>query len=90
MSETIREAAKRELTTIPSVGPSIAGDLWDIGIRRIGDLKGADPEDLWMKINSHQGQMTCRCVLYTMRCAVYYASNDTTDPELLKWWNHKD
>ncbi|HUX06548.1 MAG TPA: helix-hairpin-helix domain-containing protein [Acidobacteriota bacterium] len=90
MSHAAREAVIRELTTIPGVGPSIAVDLWNIGIRGIEDLKGADPEDLWLKINSHQGQITCRCVLYTMRCAVYYASHEEHNPELLKWWHHKD
>ena len=31
-----------------------------------------------------------RCVLYAFRCAVYYASHTTHDPNLLKWWNWKD
>jgi len=29
-------------------------------------------------------------VLYTFRCAVYYASNSNHDPEKLKWWNWKN
>jgi hypothetical protein len=90
MNITAKETAISELMTIPSVGPSIANDLWNIGIRRINDLKGADPNDLWLRISAHQGQTVCRCVLYTMRCAVYYASHKRHDPELLKWWNHKD
>ena len=28
-------------------------------------------------------------MLYVFRCALYYASNDIHDPELLKWWNWK-
>jgi hypothetical protein len=90
MSGPAREAVIRELTAIPGVGPSIAGDLWNVGVRRVVDLRGADPEELWLKICSSQGRMVCRCVLYTMRCAVYYASNEHHDPELLKWWNHKE
>lgn len=31
-----------------------------------------------------------RCMLYVFRCAVYYASSEQHDPELLKWWNWKD
>jgi Pathogenicity locus len=31
-----------------------------------------------------------RCVLYVFRCAVYFASNEAHDPELLKWWNWSD
>ncbi|MFL5589918.1 MAG: helix-hairpin-helix domain-containing protein [Ktedonobacteraceae bacterium] len=30
------------------------------------------------------------CSFYVFRCAVYYASNDIHDAELLKWWNWKD
>jgi hypothetical protein len=29
-------------------------------------------------------------ILYVFRCAVYCASNENHDPELLKWWNWKD
>ncbi|NIV18422.1 MAG: pathogenicity locus, partial [Woeseiaceae bacterium] len=28
--------------------------------------------------------------LYVFRCAVYYASEEDHDPELLKWWNWTD
>ena len=90
MREPSKLEAIWELMTIPGVGKSIASDLWGIGIRQVADLKGAEPEDLWMRINMHCGGPTCRCVLYTMRCAVYYASNETHDPERLKWWNWKD
>ncbi len=37
-----------------------------------------------------QGRSLDRCVLYAFRCAVYYASHEAHDPELLKWWNWKD
>lgn len=79
-----------ELRGIPGVGPSIAEDLWSIGLRSVADLRGCEPEDLWRRIGAYQGELPCRCVLYTMRCAVYYASQDAHDPEKLKWWNWKD
>jgi len=31
-----------------------------------------------------------RCVLYVYRLAVYFAENETHEPEKLKWWNWKD
>jgi len=31
-----------------------------------------------------------RCMLYVLRCAVYYASTLDPDPRLLQWWNWKD
>jgi hypothetical protein len=30
------------------------------------------------------------CLLYTFRCAVYYAKTKNPKPDLLKWWNWKD
>jgi hypothetical protein len=34
-------------------------------------------------------QKVDRCVLYVFRCAVYAATNEAPDPELLKWWSWK-
>ncbi len=75
---------------IPGVGPSIANDLERLGIRKIEDLKDKNPEALYDKLEELEGQHIDRCMLYVMRCAVYYASNDSYDPKLLKWWNWKD
>ena len=78
-----------ELQRIPGVGPSIAQDLLDLDVRRVVDLKGADPEELYERLCTLRGGHIDRCVLYVFRCAVYYASNDAHDPDLLKWWNWK-
>ena len=77
---------------IPSVGKSIANDLWDIGIRSIDDLKAKVPEILFDQSNRFAGMVQDRCLLYSFRCAVYFAESTTLDrdPELLKWWNWKD
>jgi hypothetical protein len=80
----------KELQTIPGVGKSIAEDLWQLGIRRVTDLKGRDPEKLYVKRCIQQGAPIDRCLLYVFRCAVYYASRRKHNPELLKWWNWKD
>jgi len=80
----------QELQTIPGVGKSIAHDLIDLGIRHVRDLKGRDPERLYQKLNALRGHHIDRCVLYTFRCAVYFASKTKHDPHLLKWWNWKD
>jgi hypothetical protein len=82
----------KELTEIPGVGKSIANDLWNIGIRSISDLKNKNPEMLFDMSNKYAGCVQDRCVLYTFRCAVYYASTkkEKHDPEKLKWWNWKD
>lgn len=78
------------LTIIPGVGKSIAADLEGIGIHYAEELKGKDPEVLYQQICDKQGSVIDRCLLYVMRCAVYYASNTRHDPELLKWWKWKD
>ena len=79
-----------ELSRIPGVGPSIAADLYLLGIREVSDLRGRDPEKLYEKFCRRVGHRVDRCVLYTYRCAVYYASESRHGPKLLKWWNWKD
>jgi hypothetical protein len=80
----------QELQTIPGIGKSIARDLLDLGVRRVRDLKGRDPERLYHKLNALRGRHIDRCVLYAFRCAVYFASEEKHDPALLKWWNWSD
>jgi|SRR6187455_1566067 len=82
----------KELTKIPGVGKSIAADLWNIGVRRIDDLKMQDPELLYERSNHFAGVVQDRCLLYVFRCAVYYANHASNEREAekLKWWNWKD
>lgn len=74
---------------IPGVGKSISEDLWNLGIRSIGDLKGKDPEALYEALCRFQNCSVDRCMLYVFRCAVYYATEKNHKPALLKWWNWK-
>ena len=87
-----KEQSIKELMTIPSIGKSIAADLWNIGIKSVDDLKAKNPEVLFDQSNRFAGAVQDRCLLYSFRCAVYYAETDPMayDPELLKWWNWKD
>jgi len=82
--------ALQELLTIPGIGKSLSRDLLDLGIRRVRDLSGRDPERLYRKLNALRGRHIDRCVLYTFRCAVYFATETKHDPKLLKWWNWSD
>ncbi len=79
-----------ELQRIPGVGPSIADDLRSIGVTRIVDLKGKDPERLYAKSNAKAGMVQDRCLLYVFRCAVYFAETPKPQPKKLLWWNWKD
>jgi len=91
VSGTIPNRSKlKELMTIPGVGPSIAADLWGLGVRSVRQLRHQDPERLYARLCSHVGKPADRCVLYVFRCAVYFASRRRHQPRLLLWWNWKD
>jgi hypothetical protein len=87
-----RQKSLKELIEIPGVGKSIAGNLWDIGIHNVSDLKNQDPSELYDLSNKFAGITQDRCLLYVFRCAVYYANTENLalDPQKLKWWYWKD
>ena len=80
----------KELKKIPGIGDIIAEDLWNIGINSIEQLKNKNPELLYKKLEAFKNKKVDKCMLYVFRCAVYYASNDSPNSELLKWWNWKE
>ncbi len=84
------KSAVNELERIPGVGKAVAQNLRSIGIHSVDQLKGKNPEKLYRKLCDFKVGPVDRCMLYVLRCAIYYASNDKHDPELLKWWNWKD
>ena len=79
-----------DLRTIPGIGVSLETDLQDLGYRAVRDLENEDPESMYEALCDLRGQHIDRCCLYVFRCAVYFASHTTHDPERLKWWNWKD
>ena len=85
-----KRPAGDDLKRIPGVGPSIARDLRGLGIRRVADLRGRDPEELYRELNERRGERQDPCVLYVFRSAVYFASTARPDPERLQWWWWKD
>jgi hypothetical protein len=80
------------LMVIPGVGKSIAADLWNLGIRRVEDLKGKSPEKLYEDSNLLVGTIQDPCLLYVFRCAVYFAETDPSrrKMEKLSWWYWKN
>lgn len=82
----------RALRQIPGVGISTAKILQDIGINSVDDLKGKTPEALLEQANEFYGKEQDRCLLYVIRCAVYYANTEPKDREVdkLLWWNWKN
>lgn len=86
----MQDLAIKELQQIPGVGPKLAKMLCSIGISSIGELKGRSAEELYEQLSIVAARHIDPCVLYIFRGAVYFASHDEYDPELLKWWNWKD
>ncbi len=85
-----RAASPDELMKIPGIGPSLARDLRDLGVRSLAGLRRKDPERLYEGLMRLRGVRQDPCVLYAFRCAVYYARTPQPKPALLKWWNWKD
>ena len=85
-----KDISLRELQIIPGVGKSIANDLYNIGIRKVSDLRRKNPEKLYQLSNQHVGVTQDRCLLYVFRCAVYFAENPKPEKEKLNWWWWKD
>ncbi len=79
-----------DLQEIPGVGPRISELLESVGVHRVADLDGADPEELYGSLCRRHRRPLDRCLLYVLRCAVYYASTPRPQPRLLQWWNWKD
>ncbi len=86
----IKNLNKNVLTEIHGVGKSIANDFHNIGVTKVSDLIGKNPEELYLQICAYQGCCVDRCILYVCRSSVYFAENKVHDPEKLKWWNWKD
>ena len=83
-----KEIALKELLIIPGVGKVVANDLWNLGYKSINDLKQQEAEEIYIRHNDLRGQVQDICMLYTFRCAVYFANTygDIQEPEKLKWW----
>ncbi len=84
-----KSSVLKELRQIPGIGKACSYDLWNIGIRKISDLKNKNPKELYHKLNVLAGMTHDPCMLYTFRCAVYFASTKKHEPEKLNWWYWK-
>ena len=86
-----KKASLKELQQIPGVGKIIAQDLFDMGFNCIPDLKNQNHELLYIRHNELKGAVQDVCMLYTFKCAVYYAETPLEQRDLskLKWWYWK-
>ncbi len=81
---------KTDLKTIPNIGYKTKQSFFNIGITCVEDLKGKNPEELYIKDSEVKGFIEDKCQLYLFRMAVYYADHDKWEEEKLKWWYWKD
>ena len=85
-----KNSVLEEFKTIPGVGKACSLDFWNIGLRSIADLKGQNPSILYDKLNTLTGVKHDICMLYTFRCATYYATEKDHEKEKLNWWYWKN
>jgi Pathogenicity locus len=78
------------LQRLGSIGPSLARDLWALGIRSPEDLDGRNPRALYERFERMVGQRVDPCVEDTFRCAVAQASIPDLPEELRQWWMWTD
>lgn len=74
---------------LPGIGLRVGKYMNDMGYYRVGDLKGADAEEMYMRNNIIRGFEGDPCFLYVFRMATYFAENEVPDPEKLRWWNRR-
>lgn len=81
---------KKVFTDIPYVGEKTAESLYNMGYNYLEDLKGKDPEELYLEDCRTKKFKEDKCQLYMFRMIVYCANHDEWDKEKLKWWYWKD
>jgi hypothetical protein len=79
--------ARDEFEVLPGVGPSIAADLRQLGVKSLADLARRDPEKLYTRLCDLTREKQDPCVLYVFRCAVYASRTALPKRELLLWQN---
>ena len=75
------ETLKR-LQEIPNVGPATAGDLVRLGVKRLADLKGRDPDELYERLCLIDGVRHDPCVRDVFAAVVSFAGGAPARP----WW----
>ena len=72
------------LEDIPNVGPAVAADLRQLGIKLPGDLVGRDPFAMYDDLCRLTGQRHDPCLLDTFIAAVRFMQGEPKKP----WWKY--
>ena len=81
MTEARGEIEAR-LRAIPNVGPAIAGDLIRLGITRLEDMAGRDPDNLYDALCDLDARRHDPCLRDVFAAVVAYANGEEARP----WW----
>jgi hypothetical protein len=79
---TEREEAVARLKQIPNVGPKMAGELLKLGVTRLKDAAGKDPEEMYLELCAIDAKRHDPCVRDVFAAVVSYADGGPAGP----WW----
>ncbi len=89
VSKSKKEILK-ELQKLPNTGPRVAEDIYSLGYRSLADMKRADPDKMYAKLEKLAGAHVDRCMLYVCRALVYMAKHPDYNKKDVSWWYFKD
>ena len=76
--------SEHDLRALPNVGPAIARMLTRLGIGQAADLRGRDPEQLFLRLCEIDGRRHDPCVLDTLTAVIDHANGAPARP----WWHY--
>jgi hypothetical protein len=79
---TEREEAVARLQRIPNVGPKMAGELLKLGVTRLEDAAGKDPEEMYHELCAIDAKRHDPCVMDVFAAVVSYADGGPAR----SWW----
>ncbi|WP_352231830.1 helix-hairpin-helix domain-containing protein [Microtetraspora sp. NBRC 16547] len=74
----------RPVRSLANVGPKVAARFQRIGISTVGELRGADPVELFERMQAVAGHPEDPCLLDTLISAVRQADGEPARP----WWTY--
>jgi hypothetical protein len=82
----MREARRRRLGDLVSIGEAMLRDFERLGVTSVEQLALEDPDELYARISSLDGELHDPCVLDTYRAAVAQARDPELPEEQRSWW----
>jgi hypothetical protein len=76
------EEAVGRLRTIPNVGPKMAAELVKLGVTRLEDAAGRDPDEMYHELCAIDAKRHDPCVRDVFAAVVSYAEGGPARP----WW----